>query len=246
VANTLLSLAFALNAAGQPADAEPLLREAVEMSRRLYAGPHGSTANALDRYGSVLSALGRPAEAEPVLREALAMRIGVLGAGHNDVQLVRVSLGNLSRRLGRDAAAESLFTQALDARRALYGPSHGAVGGRVALGDSLAGDALRMQRVMVPAGNVALVGPIVTLASLRARAGDTTGLAALTAEARSLLGTRPASASILVALGESLCAIGRDSAATDVLRRGLAAATSLPGDTVIVRRGRETLARCTP
>ena len=102
-----------------------------------------------------------------------------------------------------------------------------------------------MQRAMVPAGNVPLVGPIVTLASLRARAGHTTGIAALTAEAQPLLGTRPASAAILVALGESLCAIGRDTAATDALRRGLAAATPLPGDTVVVRRGREALARCT-
>jgi tetratricopeptide (TPR) repeat protein len=248
-------------ALGRYAEAESLFAQALEARRTLYGPDHGAVASSHLDLGGLALQRGDSAAAERHVREAAAGfdRFGDATFG----MVARLRLAQLLLASGRGdegarVAAEVRATMrarpelrvATLARQLQDAAAASAAAGRPALGDTLAADALAMQRALVPAGSPLLAAPILALARLRARAGDTTGVAALVAEGRSLLDRAassappPAPASLLLGLGESLCALGRAADAADMLRRGVAAAGAPPGDTAAVRRGRGALERC--
>jgi tetratricopeptide (TPR) repeat protein len=106
------------------AEAEPLLREALAIRRRVLGGDHPDTATSLHNLAVDLDARGQYAEAEPLLREALAIRRRVLGVDHPDTAASLIELAfNLDAR-GQYAEAEPLLREALAICRRVLGDDH--------------------------------------------------------------------------------------------------------------------------
>jgi len=121
--NTLNNWGAVEIASGQPAVAEPLLRDAVDLRRRYY-GPSAATAALLSNYGKLLLLGGKPDQALPVLREAAAM--GAQFAGHGSLHHVAALSGQseAERSLARIVEAERSAATALAAAVETLGPDH--------------------------------------------------------------------------------------------------------------------------
>jgi non-specific serine/threonine protein kinase/serine/threonine-protein kinase len=121
--NTLNNWGSLELASGHLETAEPLLRDAVALRRRLY-GPSAATAALLNNYGKLLLQQSRPAAALPVLQDAAAM--GAQFAGHGSLHHVAALAATAEAHfdLGhREAGAKDAAT-ALDAALATLGPDH--------------------------------------------------------------------------------------------------------------------------
>lgn len=121
--NTLNNWGSLELASGNLETAEPLLREAVALRRRLY-GPSAATAALLNNYGKLLLQQSRPDAALPVLQDAAAM--GAQFAGHGSLHHVAALAATAEAHLDlghRDAGAKDATT-ALDAALATLGPDH--------------------------------------------------------------------------------------------------------------------------
>src|SRR4051794_3980610 len=75
------------------AEAEPLLRRALDIRERVLGLEHPDVATSLGNLAVILTMRGRSAEVEPLLRRALDIRERVLGPEHRDVANL---LGNLA------------------------------------------------------------------------------------------------------------------------------------------------------
>jgi CHAT domain-containing protein/tetratricopeptide (TPR) repeat protein len=116
--------AEALKAKGRYAEAKPLLRDALEVRRRVLGDDQPETAAACDDLATDLRGLGEYAEAESLLREALTIRLRVLGPSH---PATASSYGNLAvvvNEQGRYAEAEPDYRRALAAFRDALGEEH--------------------------------------------------------------------------------------------------------------------------
>ena len=82
--STLGTLAAELHAQGKDDEAEPLLREMLEVQRETLSDRHPSTLNSMTCLGVVLTNKGNFAAAEPMLREALEGMRETLGSRHPD------------------------------------------------------------------------------------------------------------------------------------------------------------------
>ena len=117
------NLIRALQAKGDLAEADALLRETLAALPRFLTGQH-PTAEALLSLTGVLRDKDVAAIAAPVYREALAVDRRVLGGEH---PLLAMSLCNLAivlQRAGDDESAEPHFEEALTLRRRLLGENH--------------------------------------------------------------------------------------------------------------------------
>lgn len=131
--NTLNNWGAMELAAGRAGEAEPLLRQALALRRRLY-GPSAATAALLNNYGKLLLLSGRAAESLPVLSEAATMgaRFAGVGSMHHVAALSGVAEAQLQ---GGDATrAEATAREALAAADARLGKRHpGTASPRLAL-----------------------------------------------------------------------------------------------------------------
>jgi CHAT domain-containing protein/tetratricopeptide (TPR) repeat protein len=109
---------------GRPSDAEPLLRQTLELRREVLPARHHLTAAAADHLGFCLSKRGRHAEAEPHLREALAARRQVLGEDHPQTATTCSNLGAVLGFQGKYADAAVYQRRAVDIRTRVLGPQH--------------------------------------------------------------------------------------------------------------------------
>ena len=98
----------AASSLGDSARGEAAYREAIDLSRRIHAGPHWDTAWFTGLLGSYLVALGRTEEAEPYVLEGLQMRRQVTGEASEQTLFAINALGRLR-------AAQDRSTDALDA-----------------------------------------------------------------------------------------------------------------------------------
>ena len=80
----------------QHAEAESLLRQALEIRRTTLGEEHPRYATSLNNLARILQETDQSAEAEPLYRQALEIRRTTLGAEHPDYA---VSLNNLARIL---------------------------------------------------------------------------------------------------------------------------------------------------
>lgn len=121
--NTLNNWGSLELASGNRETAEPLLREAVALRRRLY-GPSAATAALLNNYGKLLLQQSRPDAALPVLQDAAAM--GAQFAGHGSLHHVAALAATAEAHLdlGHHEAGAKDATTALDAALATLGPDH--------------------------------------------------------------------------------------------------------------------------
>ena len=105
-------------------EAEPYVRRALAMDRRLYGDSSAAVGFSLNRLAEVLNVTDRPAEAEVVAREAVALHRRLYPNGHRELGASLQSLGEAAQRQRRFAEADSLFQQDLAMRRRIYGNGH--------------------------------------------------------------------------------------------------------------------------
>ena len=109
---------------GRYAEAEPLLRTALEINRRMRGEDYIGTVACYNNLAIILDEQGKYLEAEPLLRTALASRRRVRSEGHSETAKAYNNLaGNLWRQ-GRYAAAEPLLRTTLEIRRRMRGEDH--------------------------------------------------------------------------------------------------------------------------
>ena len=128
VAESLQNLAYLYWLQGEPAVAEPLARQALDIRRRHDHGPDRLFAKGLTSLASQLHALGRYDEAESLYREALRMKVELYGEDHLEVATSHANLGTLLYDQGSYAPARRHYQRALDVREELLPPGHPKLG----------------------------------------------------------------------------------------------------------------------
>ena len=109
---------------GLYAEAEALLKMALEIRTRDLGEEHLDVAESLDSLGRLKFRRGEYEAAEPLLLKALELRRRLLGTNHPDVAASLMNVADLSRNRGAEEKAEALFRQALKMRRELFGDHH--------------------------------------------------------------------------------------------------------------------------
>ncbi len=123
-ASTISSLAYLYYLQGRYNQAEPLFRQALELSKRLLGENHPDVAANLDNLAELYESQGRYDQAEPLLLQALELRKRLLGEEHPDVATSLNNLAVLYGSQGRYDQAEPLYLQALELRKRLLGEDH--------------------------------------------------------------------------------------------------------------------------
>jgi len=116
-----------LNAAGQYAEAIPLIQQAQRLREAVLPGAHPAVADCINLLGELHVLIGDLAQAEPLLMRALQLREASLGEHHPDVARTLNSLSALAYYQGRHAQAVSLSERALRIQEATLGPNHADV-----------------------------------------------------------------------------------------------------------------------
>ncbi|MCH9646951.1 MAG: serine/threonine-protein kinase [Deltaproteobacteria bacterium] len=106
---------------GRYEEAEPLLRQALELRQESLSDNHEDLAVSLDHLGLLQISRGQLEEAELYLDKALSMRRELLGSSHEAVADSLHRLGRLRRSQDRLEEAETSYREALSLRRALLG-----------------------------------------------------------------------------------------------------------------------------
>jgi tetratricopeptide (TPR) repeat protein len=111
LAMALDNLASAMQEQGKLPEAEPLVREALEMRRRIYGDQDHRVAYSLVNLGSILASTGRSEEAERMLRDAIGTLRGTFPRGHYVTSQALSLLGGCLLDQGRYAEAEPLLLE---------------------------------------------------------------------------------------------------------------------------------------
>ncbi|MCB0154605.1 MAG: CHAT domain-containing protein [Anaerolineae bacterium] len=109
---------------GQYGQAEPMLIEAREITRKTVGENHPHYATRLTNLGILYESMGQYGQAEPLYRAALEILRKVVGENHPDYAVSLGNLGMLYERMGQPDQAESLLKQALEIRRKAVGKMH--------------------------------------------------------------------------------------------------------------------------
>lgn len=158
--------------------AEPLLREALEIRRRIHGNEHIDVTASLNSLGSLLQYQGKYTEAEPLLREALSTNRKLLGNQHYDVAISASNLGLALIEEGKLDEAEPFFHEAVTILRWLFPDGHEDLAATqnnlglisMAKGDYVSAerefrDVLVMTRKVLASGNPTLGFPLRNLAT---------------------------------------------------------------------------------
>lgn len=124
LATAMNAHATTLHATGRYDQAEPLFREALQITRDTLGARHPTTANRLNNLAALLNATGRYDEAEPLYREALEITRDALGPNHPTTATNLNNLAELLRATGRYDEAEPLYRETLQITRDALGPNH--------------------------------------------------------------------------------------------------------------------------
>jgi tetratricopeptide (TPR) repeat protein len=117
-------LGDALMAAGQAAEAVPVLQRVLDGRAGLLGPDHPGAIAAKVSLGRALVATGRPGDAVPVLEEALAGSELVRGADHIDTLAAREEYASAALAAGKPAEAVRSYRHALADRERLQGGQH--------------------------------------------------------------------------------------------------------------------------
>ena len=124
IALSLNNVGLTLSGRGRFVEAEPLLREALDIWRRYEGRTADVVAAGLNNLADVLRQQGRLAEAVPLLEEAIEIRRQTVGSTHPSLALVVGHLGRVLSQQGELAGAEPLLREALNIRQRVYGDDH--------------------------------------------------------------------------------------------------------------------------
>ncbi len=104
LSDTLLLLGQVLTENGKPAEAEPLLCEALEICHTNTA-PALRLGDAMSALGACFTAQGRYAEAEPLLLDGFSRVAGAQGVSSNNLRIARTRIATLYEAWGKPAEA---------------------------------------------------------------------------------------------------------------------------------------------
>ncbi len=113
-----------LNSMGRYQDAEPLYRQALEITEATVGDKHPDHAASLDKLAELLREMGHYDEAEPLYRQAIEITRQALGETHPDYASQINNLAGLLRDTGRHGEAEPLYREALEIDRQALGEAH--------------------------------------------------------------------------------------------------------------------------
>ena len=114
----------ALRQAGKHKEAEPILREAVEVQTRLHGARSRQAADALNNLGLLLYTRGDHEQARPILEQALAVERVTLPAVHPQTSATLNNLGLVRKNLGDLRGAEAALREAMQIKRKIWGQKH--------------------------------------------------------------------------------------------------------------------------
>jgi tetratricopeptide (TPR) repeat protein len=127
VAVGLQSLATLLRDVERYADAEPLVREALEINRDVLGSDHPYVSDNLNLLGSVLRGQDRLDEAGRALEEAVSRTRAFRGDDHPDVAVALNTYAGLLLDREDYSGAHELLSEAVDVVRTALGDDHPAV-----------------------------------------------------------------------------------------------------------------------
>ncbi len=120
-ANIHTTLGLTYSGLGLFAKADPHLRTALEIQRRLFGDEQISVADCLNNLGELHYNRGEYDEAEPLLREALVIARKTAGSDGLSVAPILNNLGKLLLQKGDYTGAEPLYREALAIQRSVFG-----------------------------------------------------------------------------------------------------------------------------
>ena len=118
------ALAHVRREAGDPTDAEALLRDVLRARRAIWGPEHPEVAQVLMNLGKAVADQGRYAEGEGLVRQGLGMYQRFLGPNHIDVALAEEDLAGVLREKGDAAAAAIGYRRAVAVLRRALPPDH--------------------------------------------------------------------------------------------------------------------------
>ena len=127
VARAANDLARLLMHTSQYCEAEPLIREALEIDEAAFGRHHPSVAVRLNNLAVLLQDTNRVEAAEPILREALEITEAAFGKDHPTVANRLNNLAVLLQDTNRNEAAEPILRKALAIDEAAFGKHHPTV-----------------------------------------------------------------------------------------------------------------------
>ena len=246
VSARLNDLATYLYAVGEHDEAEGLLRESLDIAIADSGRESGGVASILNNLGAVLRSQGRLDEAEHVLREALEIRRRLLGSEDLAVAETLNNLANILRLRGDLPAAEKMLSDSLHIREAVLGEDHPLVAqslsnlavlvhteGDLDRAGPLYARALELQRRSLGQDHPDRASTLFSYGILLRSGGDDIGAEpvlreALDVRARHFAADDPRVLVSQVELGKCLSALGRHTAAVDLLASALRAAGDGP------------------
>ena len=102
---------------GQYEKAEPLVRQSLEIQKRMLGEDHPDYALSLDNLASLYNNMGQYEKAEPLRRQSLEIRKRVLGEAHPLYAMSLNNLASLYEDMGQYEKAEPLYKQALEIQK---------------------------------------------------------------------------------------------------------------------------------
>ena len=105
-------------------EAEPLMREALDVTEATFGKHHPAMAACLNNLALLLQEMNRNEDAEPMLRKALEIIEAAFGKHHPNVALCLNNLAVLLQDTNRNEDAESMLRKALEIDEAAFGKHH--------------------------------------------------------------------------------------------------------------------------
>jgi len=118
------NLAALYRSTGAYAQAEPLLRQAMEIVKKALGEHHPNYASSLNNLGLLYHEMGDYAQADPLLRQAIAINKKALGERHPDYANSLHTLALLYQKMGDTVQAEPLYRQTLKIYKKTLGEQH--------------------------------------------------------------------------------------------------------------------------
>jgi tetratricopeptide (TPR) repeat protein len=124
LATNFNNLAGIYRATGRYSEAEPLYKQALELTKRLLGDNHPSFATSLNNLAGLYKSTGQYTKAELLYQQALELRKHLWGENHADVVFSLNDLALLYDEQERYNEAEPLYLQALELEKRLLDENH--------------------------------------------------------------------------------------------------------------------------
>ena len=124
IAGILCMLGESLAAAGEFEEAESILREALDLSRRLFGENHYNVGSCLNELAIIHKTIGDAKTAEAFYREALDVTRATVGPDSQEYCATLNNLAILIAGRGETAEAEQMMRTVLETRRRVLGDDH--------------------------------------------------------------------------------------------------------------------------